>query len=59
MSASDHYSIAFFENDEGEWEAYCKCSIGLGFFPSAEDACDALMEHAYIEGVVDATERAT
>jgi hypothetical protein len=55
---SDHYSVEFEQNDEGWWLGRCHCGADLGFFPDAEDACDALMDHAYEAGAADAAERA-
>lgn len=43
---SDHYSVDFERNDEGWWPGRCVCGADLGMFPDAEDACDALMDHA-------------
>ncbi len=40
-----HYSIGFWEF-EGWWPAECVCGWDGGVYPSAEDACDALMDHA-------------
>lgn len=57
MSA-DHYSIDFERDDEGWWIGRCKCGWEGGWFPDAEDAADALMDHAYTEGVADAVESA-
>jgi hypothetical protein len=47
---SDHYSVDFYE-EASWWEAKCNCGANLGVFPDAETACDALMQHAYEEGV--------
>lgn len=56
---TDHYSIEFEPNEEGWYEAKCKCGWDAGgVFPDAEDACDALMDHAYAEGIADAAEAA-
>ena len=55
---SEHYSVAL-EPDEDDWyDGRCHCGKDLGKFPTAEDACDALMDHAYFEGVADAALRA-
>lgn len=46
-----HVSADFYENDEGWWEPRCCCGWYFGgVVPSAEDACDALMDHAYAAG---------
>jgi hypothetical protein len=43
-----HASDDFYENDEGWWEPRCCCGWYFGaVVPSAEDACDALMDHVY------------
>lgn len=47
---SDHYTTELEENDEGWWPAKCACGAALGDFPAAEDAADALMDHAYQQG---------
>lgn len=51
---SDHYSVDLNENDEGWFIGVCNCGWGGAPYPSAEDACDALMDHAYEAGVADA-----
>lgn len=50
MPADDnHYSTDFFE--EGGWfHGRCFCGWDGGLFPTSEDACDALMDHAYEMG---------
>jgi hypothetical protein len=52
MSGSEHYSVDLFENDEGWFRGVCVCGWDGGMFPTAEDACDALMGHAYYEGAL-------
>lgn len=48
---SDHYSDEFEPNGDGWWNARCVCGWSQGgVFPTAEDACDALMDHAYNAG---------
>jgi hypothetical protein len=48
-----HYSVEFEENAEGWWQPSCSCGKALGIFPTAEDACDALMQHSYEQGILD------
>lgn len=43
---SAHFSTDFFEDDGGWWPARCHCGWDGGMFPAAEDAADALMDHA-------------
>lgn len=51
----EHYSIELGTEDEQGWVlARCACGAALGVFPSDEDACDALMDHAYEAGRADA-----
>lgn len=50
----EHYSVDLTENDEGWYIGVCNCGWGGALYPSAEDACDALMDHAYEAGVLDA-----
>lgn len=48
VDALAHASTDFYENDEGWWEPRCCCGWYFGaVVPSAEDACDALMDHVY------------
>lgn len=54
MSGGEHYSIALEQDAEGWWPGDCKCGWRGGMYPSAEDACDALMDHAYAVGIEDA-----
>lgn len=51
---SQHFSIDVSPNDEGWFEARCDCGWNGGMFPDAEDLCDALMQHAYEQGWIDA-----
>lgn len=51
----DHYSVELCLNEEGWWHGRCHCGLDLGMFPDAEDACDALMDHAYEVGAADVT----
>lgn len=44
----EHYSVELHENEEGWFPGRCSCGWDGGVFPTAEDACDALMEHVYI-----------
>ena len=55
---ADHWTLDFERDDEGWWHGRCTCGWDGGEYPDAEDAADALMEHAYACGAVDATERA-
>lgn len=48
---SDHYSVDLYPDDEGWFHARCNCGWEApGVYPTAEDACDALMDHAYEAG---------
>jgi hypothetical protein len=39
---------------EGGWyRARCECGWNVAPFPGIEDAVDALMDHAYLEGMDD------
>lgn len=49
-----HMSTGLHEDDDGFWRAACMCGTALGAFPSAEDACDALMQHAREQGFLEA-----
>jgi len=49
---SDHYSLDLAEDDQGWFPGRCNCGADLGIFPTAEDACDALMDHAFDAGIV-------
>lgn len=49
-----HHSIDFYEHADW-WEATCNCGANLGVFPDAETAADALMQHAYEEGLAAAS----
>jgi hypothetical protein len=55
---SEHYSVGFERDDEGWWLGRCHCGWEGGMYPDAEDAADALMDHAYACGVADAADRA-
>lgn len=48
-----HYSVELEPDGEGWYHVACNCGTELGVFPTAEDGCDALMEHAYRMGVAD------
>ena len=55
---TQHYSEDFEENDEGWWVPKCACGwVYAGVVPSAEDAADALMDHAYWAGQLDEKRR--
>ena len=54
----NHYSVALEETAEGWFPGRCNCGWDGGDFPTAEDACDALMDHAYGEGAADAADLA-
>lgn len=58
MAVSDHYSVDFVQDHQGWWQGRCNCGLDLGVFPDPEDACDALMDHAYEAGTADAAQRA-
>lgn len=51
-----HYSDGLEPEDrDGEaggdwWVARCVCGWSQGVYPTAEDACDALMDHAFDAG---------
>lgn len=51
-SREPHYTVEFAEH-EGWWRARCNCGADLGVYPDGEDAADALMQHAYEQGVLD------
>lgn len=53
--ASLHYIVAFEENEDGWWVPHCNCGFKLSAHPTAEDAADALMWHAYERGYADAS----
>ena len=55
---SNHYCIALEPDNEQWWPARCNCGWDGGMFPSAEEACDSLMEHAYTEATREAALRA-
>lgn len=48
----EHYSVALVvPDDEGWFHARCNCGWDFGaVLPSAEDACDSLMDHAFEAG---------
>lgn len=47
----DHSTVDFEPDEAGWWRATCECGwYGPGPYPSAEDAADALMEHAFRTG---------
>lgn len=48
-----HYSAGFEQNDEGWYEPECNCGWKFGPCPDAETAADALMQHAYEQGIID------
>lgn len=43
---SAHFSVDFERDDEGWWPGRCHCGWNGGMYPDAEDAADALMDHA-------------
>jgi hypothetical protein len=49
-----HFSVDFERDDEGWWPGRCNCGADLGVFPEAEDATDALMQHAREQGYLEA-----
>lgn len=49
-----HYTVDFEPDDAEWWPAVCVCGKKLGVFPTAEDACDALMQHARVQGYLEA-----
>ena len=55
---SGHYTDTWEETDSGFWSAICSCGVDLGFFPDSEVAADALMDHAYQQGLNDSRRRA-
>lgn len=55
---SDHVTVDLEPNDEGWYPAVCQCGQSLGIFPAAEDAADALMDHAYKAGLRDGSKKA-
>lgn len=52
MTVVSHYSMDVESaGDDGWFLAECNCGWkAAGVYPAVEDACDALMEHAYAEG---------
>jgi hypothetical protein len=48
VELGQHATAELVRNDEGWWPALCFCGWDGGLFPSAEDAADALMQHAEI-----------
>lgn len=46
----EHYSVGLEANDEQWFPGRCSCGVDLGMFPTAEDAADALMDHAFSAG---------
>jgi hypothetical protein len=58
MSGTDHYSMDLAPDEEGWWPGRCKCGWDGGMYPSADDAADALMDHAYTEGAADTADAA-
>lgn len=48
-----HYSVNFEPNERGWIHAECQCGWVFGLCPNAEDAADALMEHAYEQAVLE------
>lgn len=50
----EHYSVELEPDDEQWWPGRCSCGADLGPFPTAEDAADGLMQHAYDAGYADA-----
>lgn len=53
----DHYCIGLDEPKDGWYIGQCKCGWNGGEYPTADDACDALMDHAYEEGCAYAVAR--
>lgn len=54
MSDKQHFSVDLFEDDNGWFPVQCECGWRGGVFPTAEDACDALMQHAREQGYLEA-----
>lgn len=50
---SAHVTVDLEPDEEGWYPAVCQCGQNLGVFPGAEDAADALMDHAYNAGLRD------
>lgn len=48
---SAHYSVEFERDGKGWWPGRCLCGWDGGMYPDAEDAADALMDHAFQVGV--------
>jgi len=49
-----HYSVNFEPNDEGWYVPECQCGWTWAPVPDAEDAADALMQHAREQGYLEA-----
>lgn len=41
------------ETRDGWVKPVCNCKKKLGVYPGVEDAADALMQHAYEQGILD------
>lgn len=52
----EHYSVALEADAEGWFPGRCSCGWDGGMFPTAEDACDSLMEHVYIAARLEGQE---
>ena len=48
---SAHYSVEFERDGGGWWPGRCQCGWDGGMYPDAEDAADALMDHAFAAGL--------
>lgn len=55
---SAHMSVSLEPNGDGWYPLVCGCDQNLGVFPSAEDAADALADHAYAVGRQDGIQEA-
>lgn len=54
MNVTDciHYSLDLEPDDQGWFTAKCNCGWEAVGYPTAEDTCDALMQHAFEAGLV-------
>ena len=51
-----HYSVNFEPNNEGWYVPECQCGWSWPVVPDAETCADALMQHAYEQGILDHSE---
>jgi len=54
VSRAEHYSVNFERNEDGWYVPECVCGWKWAAVPDAEDAADALMQHAREQGYLEA-----